>query len=126
AETIPPWSPELQRALQSLLSSANPVLPAAVLPLVARWDKGGSLSSEAKALVRSLGDKLKDDTQADDVRAQVATSLIGVRQLNPEILPSVGKLLGSSASVSLQTRIVEALGSTGDPAVAAVLVEAFP
>jgi len=126
AETIPPWSSELQKALQSLLSSANPVLPAAVLPLVARWDKTGALSSDVKALVRSLGDKLKDDAQADDVRAQVATSLIGARQLNAEILPSAGKLLGSPASVSLQTRIIEALGGTGDPAVAAVLAEAFP
>src|SRR5207247_5932375 len=110
----------------SLLTSANPALPAAALPLVARWDRAGALSNDVQVLVRSLSDKLRDDAQTDDLRAQVATSLIGVRQLSPEILPSVGKLLGSPASVSLQKRIIEALGTTADPRAAALLAEAYP
>src|SRR5262245_64293 len=32
-ETVPDWSPDLEKAMQSLLSAANPSLPAAVLPL---------------------------------------------------------------------------------------------
>ena len=126
ADVVPAWSGELQKALQTLLSAPNPALPAAVLPLVARWDKDGRLASETKALVTSLTGKLKDDTQPDDTRAQVAASLVGVRQMNAQILPSVAGILGSSASASLQKRVIESLGTTGDAAVAPLLAEAYP
>jgi putative membrane-bound dehydrogenase-like protein len=126
ADTTPAWTAELQKALQLLLGSPNPALPAAALPLVARWDKEGKLASETKALVASLTGKLKDDTQSDDTRAQVAASLVGVRQMNPEILPSVAGLLGSSASSSLQKRVVESLGATADPAVGPLLAGVYP
>jgi putative membrane-bound dehydrogenase-like protein len=126
AETTPTWSAELQKAFQSFLTAANPALPAAALPLVARWDKDGKLASETKTLVASLTGKLKDDAQPDDTRAQVAASLVGVRQMNAEILPAVAGLLGSSASASLQKRVIESLGGTADPAVAPLLAGAYP
>ncbi len=125
-ETVPDWSPDLEKALHSLLGAANPSLPAAVLPLVVRWDKKGALSADSKRLVQSLSAKLKDETQSDDTRAQVAASLVGVRQLDADILPSVGKLLGSSASTSLQKRVIETLGGTSDAAVASLLADAYP
>jgi putative membrane-bound dehydrogenase-like protein len=125
ADTAPTWSADLQKALQSLLTSPNPALPAAVLPLVARWDKDGKLASETKTLVTSLTGKLKDDAQSDETRARVAASLMGVRQMNPEILPSVASLLGSSSSALLQKRVVESLGATSDPAVAPLLADAY-
>src|SRR5204863_4749596 len=120
------WSPELQRALRSLLTSPNPALPAAVLPLVARWDRGGALGDETKVQITALTTKLKSDTESDDTRAQVAASLVGVRQVSPDILPAVGQLIGSSASASLQKRVIETLGGTGDPAVGALLTGAYP
>jgi putative membrane-bound dehydrogenase-like protein len=126
ADTVPSWSPALEKALKSLLGAANPALPAVALPLVARWDKGGALSAETRTLVQSLTDKLKDEKQSDDTRAQVAASLVGVRQMNPDILPSLGKLLGSSTAASLQRRVIESLGGTADPAVAPLLADAFP
>jgi putative membrane-bound dehydrogenase-like protein len=125
ADTTPGWTSELQKGLQALLGSPNPALPAAALPLVARWDKDGKLASETKTHVASLTGKLKDDTQSDDTRAQVAASLVGVRQMNADILPSVAALLGSSASTSLQKRVIESLGATGDPAIAPLLAEAY-
>jgi len=125
ADVVPAWSAELQKALQTLLSAPNPALPAAALPLVARWDKDGKLASETKVLVTSLMAKLKDDKQPDDTRAQVAASLVGVRQMNAEILPSVAGILGSSASASLQKRAIESLGTSGDAAVAPLLAGAY-
>ncbi|HXJ73403.1 MAG TPA: hypothetical protein VNM37_11135, partial [Candidatus Dormibacteraeota bacterium] len=126
ADVLPDWSPELQRALRSLLTSPNPALPAAVLPLVARWDRGGALGDEIKVQITALTTKLKSETESDDTRAQVAASLVGVRQVSPDILPAVGQLIGSSASASLQKRVIETLGGTGDPAVGALLTGAYP
>jgi putative membrane-bound dehydrogenase-like protein len=125
ADATPAWSADLQKALQTLLSSPNPALPAAALPLVARWDKDGKLASETKTLVASLTTKLKDESQSDDTRAQVAASLVGVRHMNADILPSVAGLLGTSASASLQKRVIESLGGTGDPAVAPLFADAY-
>ena len=101
-------------------------MPAAALPMVARWDKGGSLLTEAKALVTSLLAKLSDSSQSDETRAQVASSLVGVRQLSSDILPAVGKLLGSSASTSLQRSVIQVLGSSAEPAAVGLFVEAYP
>ncbi len=125
ADVVPSWSADLQKSLKTLLTSPNPALPAAVLPLVARWDKDGKLASDTKALVASLSEKLKDEKQSDDTRAQIAASLVGVRQMNADILPSVAGILGSSASQSLQKRVIESLGATGDAAVAPLLAGAF-
>ena len=119
------WSADLKKAFTGLLGSPNPALPAAALPLVARWDKGGSLAAQTKSLVASLSARLKDETQPDDRRAQIAASLVGVRQLSPDILPAVGALLGSAASPALQGKVIEALGSSGDPASGSLLTTAF-
>lgn len=124
-EVVPTWSADLQKSLKTLLGSPNPALPAAVLPLVARWDKEGRLASDTKALVASLAGKLKDEKQTDETRAGIAASLLGVRQMDANILPSVAGMLGSSASASLQKRVIESLGATGDAAAAPLLAGAF-
>ena len=126
AAVIPSWTPALKKSFETLLASSNPALPAAALPLVGRWDKQDSLGDLTKALVKKLTDKLADESQSTDTRVQVATSLLGVRQMNADIVPSVGKLLGSDASSMLQRRIIEAMGGIGDPAVTAQLAGAYP
>jgi putative membrane-bound dehydrogenase-like protein len=125
-DTVPAWSPELRQAFQALLTCPDPAVPAAALPMVARWDKGGSLLTESKALVTSLLAKLSDSSQSDETRAQVASSLVGVRQLSSDILPAVGKLLGSAASTSLQRSVIKVLGSSAEPAAAGLFVDAYP
>jgi putative membrane-bound dehydrogenase-like protein len=122
----PDWSNELEKALRTLLGSPNPALSATALPLAARWDKRATLADSVNGLVRELTTKLKDETQSDDTRAQTAASLVGVRQLSPEIIPAVAQLVGSSATVSLQKRVIESLGSVPDGAVGKVLVDAYP
>ena len=111
----PTWSGEIRAAFQKLLRSANPALPAATLPLVARWDKEGRLAGEVKTLIAQLTIRLVDTTLTDEERAALVTSLLPVREMNSEILPAVGKLLSAPASPVLQRRVVDALGATADP-----------
>jgi putative heme-binding domain-containing protein len=124
-EFSPKWTEPLRAAFQKTLNSDNPSVPVSALPLIARWDKQGAMSADVKKLVDQLLGKLHDTTQPDDQRARVATSLLGVRQLNPSIVPSVARIVGSSASADLQRRTVEALGATADPSVGPALAEVF-
>ena len=125
-EYAPKWSDSLRSGFQRLLNSQNPALAASALPLIARWDKNGAMGDQVKPLVHQLSEKLKDNTQPDEQRAQVAASLLGVRQLNSDIVPSVAKIVGSSASPALQKRVVESLGSTADPQVGVRFAEVYP
>ncbi len=125
-EAAPTWSADLEKSFRTLLGSPNPGVPAAALPLIARWDKGGAMAGDLKAQLAQLTARLNDAAQPDDARVQVVSSLLGVRQMNPEILPSVVKLLGSSASPALQKRIITALGTTADAAAGPLFAEAWP
>jgi putative membrane-bound dehydrogenase-like protein len=123
--TVPNWSGELRSAFGTTLKSANPAVPASALPLIARWDKNGSMSSDVKSLVAKLLSQVNDPALPDDQRAQVASSLLGVRQLNAEIVPSVAKIVGSSASADLQRRTIDLLGASGDPSVGPAFAASF-
>lgn len=116
-EIVPPWTDSLRAAFQTVLRSGNPALPGAALPLISRWDKSGAMASDVKVLVDLLLGRLDAAGQTDEQRAQTATSLLAVRQLNTAIVPSVAKIVGSSASPELQRRVIDALGATGDASV---------
>lgn len=118
----PAPSTALTTSLQNLLASDRTA--GSVLPLVAQWDTEGKLASAVKPAVARAEAQLANASLSDDVRGQVAANLVGVRRLDPSILPAVAALLGSEASPALQKRVVEALGSQPDSAVA--LVAAFP
>jgi len=126
SQSAPKWSDALRTAFQSALKSSNPVVPASALPLIARWDKGGSLSADVKALVTQMLEKLNDLALSDEQRAQLATSLVGVRQLNADIVPSVAKMISSSTSPALQRRVIESLGSSADATIGAAFAELYP
>ena len=126
SEFTPRWSEPVRVAFQKLLKSDDSALTASALPLIARWDRSGSLAGEVKPLVQKLADKLNDTNQSDEQRAQVAASLLGVRQLNADIVPGVLKIVGSSASPALQKRVVESLGAAADPAIGAGLADLYP
>jgi len=125
SEVRPRWNEPLRAAFQKALQAGNASVAVSALPLVARWDRGGSMSADVKALVQQSLSKLNDAGQPDEQRAQLAESLLAVRQLDSGIVPSVTKIVGSPASANLQKRVVESLGSTADPAVASALAEAF-
>ena len=76
----PSWNPELQANLKTLIQAPQPSLAAAALPLVARWDKNGSMKAEVQPALTQLRSKLNDTTLDDDTRGRVAINLLGVRQ----------------------------------------------
>ncbi len=125
-QAVPGWSPELREAFHTMLTSSNADLATAALPLAARWDKGGTLANEINALVKTLARTLLDEGQPDERRARLATSLLAVRSLNADIMPSVAGILGSQASMILQRRVIEAMGSLPDSAVGGFLTDAYP
>ncbi|MEO7677344.1 MAG: c-type cytochrome, partial [Verrucomicrobiota bacterium] len=120
----PTWSPNLQSAFQSFLASQNSGVTAAVLPLIARWDKTGAMKSDVQSLTQKLLAKLNDPHQSDEQRAQAATGLVSIRQLDAEIVPSLGNALRGNSSPALQKRIVELLGTV--PEAGNELVSAYP
>ena len=120
------WDATLQASFSALLKSTRPGVADAVLPLVARWDREGSLASELKPLITQLRGKLSDTTLPDDQRAQVIANLVGVRKMDAEIVPSLGALLGSAAALPLQQKAAEALGKTGDRDAGTQLISAYP
>jgi len=125
SDTVPAWTPELQKSFQTLLTSPNPGLGAAALPLIARWDKNGVMADLLKSLVQQLSAKLNDSALPDEQRAQVAASLLAVRTMNPDMLPAIGKILGSASTPTLQRKIIEALGANLDSSIEALLVDAY-
>jgi putative membrane-bound dehydrogenase-like protein len=126
SDSVPAWSPELEKAFRALLAAANPALPGAALPLISRWDKNGTLAGDTKSLVSRMLSKLNDTSAGDAPRGEAVASLLAVRQMSPDILPSVAKILGSAASPDLQRRALESLGATADTAVGPLFAEAFP
>lgn len=125
ADVVPAWSGELQNALKALLNSPNAGVSAASLPLVSRWDKGGALAADVRTRIASQIGQLKNDGFPEEFRAQIATSLLGVRQLDAAIVPAVAGLLGSSASTGLKTTALEALGNLPDEAIGREITGAF-
>ncbi len=111
--TVKPAGDEaLGNALAQLL--ASDVTAAAALPLVARWDLAGRVGDAPKAAVAKSVTRLADAANPDEVRGQMAVNLLGVRSLDPSIVPAVASLIGGNASAALQRRVIEALGTTGD------------
>ena len=83
------------------------------------------MSAEVNSRVQDLLARLGDAGQPDEQRAHVIASLLGVRQLNAEIVPTVAKIVGSSASPELQRRTIDLLGATGDASVGPAFAASF-
>lgn len=124
-ETVPPWTDALRGALSALLQSENPGVRAASLPLITRWDKQRVMRDETSALVKTLAARLAQPAGPETEKLQLATSLIGAREIYPDIVPTVGGLLGQGGSVDFQRKLIEALGGVNEPVVGALLVNAF-
>lgn len=125
-ETVPAWSPELAKALRGFLASPNHELAAEALPLATHWDTKGALANDVNGLVQRLITQLNDASQTEGDRGQLVRILLSVRQRNASIMPSVTRILGSSASPVLQRRVIETLGGLPDAEVGQALVDAYP
>jgi putative membrane-bound dehydrogenase-like protein len=124
--SAPPDSPDLQAALKSLLAAANPRVSTAALPVAAAWGTSEALKAEIAArITESLG-RVENAALPDAARMEAVTALVGARKANLSILSSLGKLLSGPASPALKRHLITALGTTGDPKVAALVLEALP
>jgi putative membrane-bound dehydrogenase-like protein len=119
------WDPRLQSALTTLLHSQSPAVASATLPLIARWDKNGAISGELKPLIGELLSKLQNASLSDDQRGKVVVNLVGVHKQDAQIIPKVAALLAGNTSSSLQQKIIETLGSSGDAAAGTELLAAY-
>ncbi|MDB6031471.1 MAG: hypothetical protein JWM16_1809 [Verrucomicrobiales bacterium] len=126
AGSQPRWTADLQKQLQTLLSSSNPGVASAALPLVVRWDRDKSLASETKAAAAKLVTQLGDSNLSDAQRSDAASALLELLEFNPEVQPALAKVLSSSASPVLKSKLIESLGRTSDAAAGQVLIDAFP
>jgi putative membrane-bound dehydrogenase-like protein len=123
--SVPTWNEELRGALSTLLRSDNPGVRASALPLITRWDKQGTLRTETAALVKQLAARLQEASASEDEKLQLATSLIGAREVYPEIVGTVGGLLTQNGSTGFRRKLIDALGTINEPAVGGLLVNAF-
>ena len=87
-DAVAAWNVDLAKAFRALLKADESVATAA-LPLIARWDKNSELTPELTPITKPLLAKLTAGEGSDDERAQIVAGLLGLRKLNPEIMPAV-------------------------------------
>ncbi|MBX3747393.1 MAG: ThuA domain-containing protein [Verrucomicrobiae bacterium] len=124
ADVKPTADERLGNALRGLLGSE--VTAPAVLPFIARWDFARQVGDATRAAVVRAEARLADRSLSDDERGQMAVNLLGVRSLDPTIVPAVAALVGGQESARLQRRVIDALGGTGDAVAGRALLEAMP
>lgn len=115
---------ELAAALAKLLASDRTTV--ATMPLVGDWNMSGQLGEAGRATIAKLRVQLADKSKTDDERGDTAAGLLGLRELDPGILPLVSALVAGDASPVLQRRVIEALGNVGEPAIGQTLITALP
>lgn len=108
---VPPWTPALKTAFSKLLKTS---LADASLPLIAAWDAESQMKPELADLIREQLGVIEDANASAIQRSQAATSLAGVRQLDPAILPAFARLLSSPAPEVVRLTAIEALGNAID------------
>jgi len=125
-EVAPAMTPELQKALETLLTSPDAGLAGAGLPFAARWVKDDSLARVLGPVVETLLKTIEDQGKSDAVRDQALTSVLSIVTARPKAIEAGARLLEPGVSLDLQRDAIEALGGTPDPAAAAALVGSFP
>jgi putative heme-binding domain-containing protein len=111
----------LQSALRARLASTHPRTAAAALPIAVAW--GSPLKAEVGAKVDALLRTLEDASRPDAARMDDVTALAGARRASPAVLPAIGRLLAGPGSPALKRHAIAALGATGDPQAAPLLLD---
>ena len=120
----PAANPTVINALQALLE--NPATTAAVLPVIARWDKEGALRTAAARQATRLASELSSPTASDDRRAAIAASLLEVPAQRPAALSAVATMLAEpKTSAALKEKLVATLGGSTGRDVDAAMVGAM-
>ena len=120
----PAANPTVINALQALLE--NPATTAAVLPVIARWDKAGALRTAAERQATRLARELSSPTTSDERRAAIGASLLELPAHRPAALAAVAALLAEpKTSDALKERLIATLGGATGRDVDAALVGAL-
>lgn len=125
-DVAPAMSPELQKALETLLTSPDASVAGASLPFAARWVKDGSLAKTLEPVVGSLLATIGDKSKSDDARGLALSSVLSIVSARDKSIPVGAGLLEPGTSLDLQRSAIESLGATADPAAAAALIGAYP
>ena len=125
-QVAPPMTPELQKALETLLTSSDSALAGAGLPFAARWVKDDSLVKTLEPVVGALLTTIGDKSKSDDARALALSSVLSIVSARGKSIPAGADLLEPGNSLDLQRSAIESLGGTADPAAAASLLGAYP
>jgi putative membrane-bound dehydrogenase-like protein len=117
-----PLGPAMTRALRTLL--ADPEAGVLALPIVAKWDKAGTLgtvaATRATAALKDLGSPATSDNQ----RLDIAASLLAVPAHRAVALSTVASMLADPAvKDGLEERLLATLGERGGSDVDNVLAE---
>jgi putative membrane-bound dehydrogenase-like protein len=122
----PPAAEVSDETFQSLLASANPQVRAAALPVVVAWSRSEALKPVVAELVGELLDQLKQPDRGPEQRMLLIDSLIGAHTVHPDILATIGSLLGDAAvPVQVRRTALNALRRSDAPVVGPILVAAF-
>jgi putative membrane-bound dehydrogenase-like protein len=121
-KAAPEMTPALTEALSQLLGSGA---RESVLPLAAKWDKGGALKQQVAKLTTDLRAKLADSAAPEADRLAAARSLIGLRSVNSDALAAVAAALAGPSSASLQKGLVNALGEANDSSAGIAIASAY-
>jgi len=124
-DVVPAWSGDLKQAFSRLLTTQDPEVPGAALPLIARWDATGELSADLQPQIKKMMAQLSLSDLGETQRTQLAVNLLGVRKMHPSIVPELASLLSVPGSVVMQKRIIEAFGSAPDMNLGEVLINEF-
>ena len=126
----PPTAPRnLEAALTALrpvLSSSDPALSSAALPLAVAWDQGGILNKETTKVAGELLNVARDSKQPEGLRAEAIRTLLPARVANKFILPNVIALLTEPQPDTLAKGLITALAATGEANAGRALTDAYP
>jgi putative heme-binding domain-containing protein len=125
-DVVPPASPELTKALESLIRSGDAALISASLPFASRWSKDESMAKALEPVADTLLASLPDASKPDDVRIQNVIGVLSLPSARARGIEAAGKLLTPASSTDLQKGVIEALGALTDAAVAPAFLEAYP
>ncbi len=113
-------------ALRPILSSSNPALSSAALPLAVAWDKGGVLNKEITKVAGELLNVARDPKQPEGLRTAAIRTLLPARAANKFILPNVIALLTKPQPDGLAKGLINDLAATGEADAGRALIDTYP
>ncbi|MBB5035872.1 PVC-type heme-binding CxxCH protein [Prosthecobacter dejongeii] len=122
----PAMSPALREALKKLLTGSSVDVAGAVLPLIGKWDKNGSLGQMVKQRISSIVAQVKDTSVSHGTRQSLAKQLIPALEIDPQAISAVSVVMNDpDGDVNGKRQIIQQLGELSGGEVAITLVKAY-